>query len=292
MLSLIQLQTFVLCAEHGSFSAAARKLGKAQSVVSQAIANLEIDLDQVLFDRSSRSPKLTEAGVRLLAHAKAVLAQTQEMEQTARSLSLGAESEIVLSVDNALLTQTLFNVLSEFRASFKATQLEVLVLENGKIANQVKTGKAHIGLMLLDPALIIGVEQGFIGKIDFITVVHPSHPLTLLSRASRGDLSRYPQIVLTNNKDTQSEHIPLISPERISCNDFGTMAQLAAASLGWVSLPAHIAEPLIEQGLLAKLDVLLDTKTWQISVDRITQMGSPKGPALTWLIKASEQLFD
>lgn len=48
--SIEQLQAFVASAEQGSFSAAARHLGKAQSVVSAAIANLEADLNLSLFD--------------------------------------------------------------------------------------------------------------------------------------------------------------------------------------------------------------------------------------------------
>ena len=56
------LQAFVQAATQGSFSAAARKLGKSQSTVSAAVASLEIDLNVVLFDRSSRKPTLTPAG--------------------------------------------------------------------------------------------------------------------------------------------------------------------------------------------------------------------------------------
>lgn len=57
-----QLEAFVTTVKLGSFSAAARHLGKAQSRVSTAIANLETDLDVTLFDRSARLPILTPAG--------------------------------------------------------------------------------------------------------------------------------------------------------------------------------------------------------------------------------------
>ncbi|RML81873.1 Transcriptional regulator, LysR family, partial [Pseudomonas syringae pv. maculicola] len=43
-------------------SAAARRLGKSQSTVSEAISRLEIDLGLALFDRSSKQPVLTDAG--------------------------------------------------------------------------------------------------------------------------------------------------------------------------------------------------------------------------------------
>lgn len=56
------LVAFVLTAELGSFSAAARQLGKRQSTISEAIANLEIDLGVMLFDRQARLPTLSEAG--------------------------------------------------------------------------------------------------------------------------------------------------------------------------------------------------------------------------------------
>ena len=60
------LKAFVLAAELGSFSAAARRMNKAQSAISTAIANLEIDTDLKLFDRNSRSPTLTPDGQALL----------------------------------------------------------------------------------------------------------------------------------------------------------------------------------------------------------------------------------
>ncbi|MGL4777328.1 MAG: LysR family transcriptional regulator, partial [Aeromonas veronii] len=75
--SLEQLRILLAAAETGSFSAAARKLGKAQSVVSSAIANLEIDLALTLFDRSGRYPQLTEAGARMVQEAGILLAQSE-----------------------------------------------------------------------------------------------------------------------------------------------------------------------------------------------------------------------
>jgi DNA-binding transcriptional LysR family regulator len=71
--SLDQLRTFIAAADEGSFSAGGRRLRRAQSVVSQTLANLETQLGVKLFDRSSRSPVLTSQGVALLAEARAVV---------------------------------------------------------------------------------------------------------------------------------------------------------------------------------------------------------------------------
>src|SRR5471032_2467284 len=67
--TLDQLRTFIAAAEEGSFSAAGRKLRRAQSVVSQTLANLELQLGVTLFDRSARYPKLTDDGRALLQNA-------------------------------------------------------------------------------------------------------------------------------------------------------------------------------------------------------------------------------
>ena len=77
--TLEQLRAFVTAAEKGSFSAAGRTLGRAQSVVSTHISMLEDSLGVELFDRSSRSPVLTAAGRDLLPEANAVLRQSEQI---------------------------------------------------------------------------------------------------------------------------------------------------------------------------------------------------------------------
>lgn len=66
MYSLEQLKIFVTVVETGSFSATGRKLNRAQSGISQAISNLEIAIDQPLFDRNKNTPNLTKSGKTLL----------------------------------------------------------------------------------------------------------------------------------------------------------------------------------------------------------------------------------
>ena len=68
--SLYQLRVFIAAAEEGSFSAAGRKLQRAQSLVSQAVANLEAQLNVKLFDRTNKYPRLTLAGQALFLEAK------------------------------------------------------------------------------------------------------------------------------------------------------------------------------------------------------------------------------
>ena len=73
-LSLDQLRVLVAIADAGSFSAAGRRIGRAQSAISQAVAGLEATQGVQLFDRSGHRPQLTEIGRLLVDQARMVLA--------------------------------------------------------------------------------------------------------------------------------------------------------------------------------------------------------------------------
>src|ERR1700747_488044 len=98
-LTLDQFRTFVAAADEGSFSAAGRRLGRAQSVVSQTLANLEGQLGVRLFDRTGRAPALTEAGRALMPEARAVAAGMDQFKARARGLAGGLEPELSVVVD-------------------------------------------------------------------------------------------------------------------------------------------------------------------------------------------------
>ena len=68
-MDLIQMETFLAVAEERSFSRAAARLHRTQPAVSQAIAKLEGELGEVLFERSSRDGTLTDAGEVLREYA-------------------------------------------------------------------------------------------------------------------------------------------------------------------------------------------------------------------------------
>ena len=87
--SLDQLRTFIAAADEGSFSAAGRRLHRAQSVVSQTLANLEAQLGVRLFDRGARFPVLTDQGRALLADARAVAGNVDLLKGLVKSLAGG-----------------------------------------------------------------------------------------------------------------------------------------------------------------------------------------------------------
>src|SRR5690606_27000276 len=98
--TLNQLRIFVAVVDAGSFNRAARKLGRALSVVSYGITTMEGQLGFALFWREgSRRPELTDAGRALLADARAIIDETDALLARARGVRQGLESELSLAVD-------------------------------------------------------------------------------------------------------------------------------------------------------------------------------------------------
>src|SRR6266567_4430276 len=97
--TLDQLRTFVAAVDEGSFSAAGRKLRRAQSVVSQTLANLEAQLGVKLFDRSGRYPRLTEEGRSLLIDARSIASNIDGFKARARAMRGGLEPELSVAMD-------------------------------------------------------------------------------------------------------------------------------------------------------------------------------------------------
>src|SRR6202162_1531101 len=97
--SLDQLRTFMAAADEGSFSAAGRRLRRAQSVVSQTLANLEGQIGVKLFERGGRGTTLTDQGHVLLSLARAVASDVDHFKARAKGLARGLETELSLVVD-------------------------------------------------------------------------------------------------------------------------------------------------------------------------------------------------
>src|ERR1700761_1807918 len=112
--TLDQLRTFIAAAEEGSFSAAGRKLRRAQSVVSQTLANLEGQFGVRLFDRSRRRPVLTPQGQVLLTHARTVAGDVARLKAHAKLLAGGLESEVSIAVDVMFPMDSLTEAVTAF----------------------------------------------------------------------------------------------------------------------------------------------------------------------------------
>lgn len=170
-------------------SAAARKLGKSQSTVSEAIARLEIDLGLELFDRSGRQPQLTEAGRTLLGRVEEVLGASDRLRRVAALLAGGSEPRVTLALSDTYHSARYEARLAELDERYPELEFECLIAEDQDVIAQVSRGRATLGLLAAQPhyppelgvaAVAERAEFGLFAAVD--------HPLAGLERVSERDL--------------------------------------------------------------------------------------------------------
>src|ERR1700691_5295474 len=114
-LTLDQMRSVVAVAETGSFSAAARGLGRVQSAVSQAINTLEEVLGVPLFDRAGKTPSLTATGAVLLKDARRLIDGARALRTRASTILADVEPELTLAIDATFPNELLMASLKALR---------------------------------------------------------------------------------------------------------------------------------------------------------------------------------
>src|SRR5688572_5935719 len=197
--TLDQIEVFLRVVEEQSFSAAARRLRRAQSAISYAIKSLENQLDVELFDRSGHRPKLTAAGEALLADAREVEFGVARLTQRARGIAGGTESEVSLAVEVLLPTGPLIDALRAFRSEFPLVGLRLYSEALGAVAQLVLDGTCQLGVS--GPLLGSGtrLEVQALTTVPMVAVASPRHPLAALrGPIPTAELAEHIQIVLSD----------------------------------------------------------------------------------------------
>jgi DNA-binding transcriptional LysR family regulator len=177
---LRQLATFVAVAEEGSFTRAADRLHVVQSAVSAGVRNLEKELGTMLFDRSTRSVKLTDSGRALLPEARATLAAAQAAEDAVDEVSGGLRGTVVLGTLQAqgMRTIDLAGVLAAFRAEHPAVEVKLRTLDGGstELAREVVEGRMDLSFVALPGEGPPGVELIALAREPIMLAVPAGHP--------------------------------------------------------------------------------------------------------------------
>jgi DNA-binding transcriptional LysR family regulator len=289
--TLDQLQIFLTIVEAGSFAAAARQLGRATSVVSYAIANLEAQLGLELFDRtSSKKPQLTDAGRAVLSDARTISLGLGDLLAKARGLISGLEAEVALVVDVMLPTTMLVETLNAFQAAFPTVTLRLYVEALGAVTQLVLSRTATIGVS--GPVLFgtDNLEKRQIGSVKLIPVAAPSHPLSQFRKTTPTTAARkHIQLVLTDRSElTKGQEFGVVGVRTWRLADLGSKHALLLAGVGWGSMP----EPMVRDDLASGRLVRLDLDTWEnlfYPLQAVHRTDARPGPAASWLIERLKQ---
>jgi DNA-binding transcriptional LysR family regulator len=285
--SLDQLRLFLAVADEGSFNAAARKLGRAISVVSYGVANLENQLGVTLFAREgSRKPELTEAGTALLAEARAVADDVDALLAKVRSLHQGLEAELALAMDVMAPNTIVASVLREFQRMFPTVNLRLYVEALGAIGALVLDGRCTLGFggdMIAD---LPELSRQRIGSVELIPVAAPGHPLAKAARREPGETRKHLQLVLTDRSPlTAGREFSVVAARTWRLADLGAKHALLREGIGWGNMPKHAVAGDLQRGELTELQLPEHTAI-SYQLNALWRKDAPLGPAATWMLDA------
>src|SRR5512140_1893682 len=123
-MELQELRVFLAVASERSFSRAARKIGRTQPAISQAIHRLEAELGERLVDRTSRDGTLTPAGTTFRDYAQRVLDLAGEAERAVAELRDLQRGRVLIGANEAAV-HTLLPIVAAFREAHPRVQIDV-----------------------------------------------------------------------------------------------------------------------------------------------------------------------
>lgn len=282
--SLEQLEAFTAAVETGSFSGAARKLGKAQSSVSGLITNMEIDAGFDLFDRSSRSPSLTNEGKILLREIKAVLKSHDHLVKKVDSLIQQVDNEIKIAFDELSFPRaSLLKILAQFEEKFPTTSLLIMNCSHNEAYRLVQKGQADLAITLAVQDYPEGVLFRGFAHVHYSTVASVAHELASNDSVGPEELSQYRHIRITDSEAGFRTYDSDLSTNIWYTDTSQMMVDLVAQGFGWAELPTHLFK---QRNDIERLQTRHQAVSFLQNVDMIWSHDAALGVAGEWLVEA------
>ncbi len=287
-LTLDQFVVFIAIVEEGSFAAAARRLGRAQSAVTYAVQKLEDQSRVVLFDRSAYRPVLTEAGRTLLPRARRIIEGVADYRLQASGIAKGLEAQLNLVLDTLVPASLIAPSLKLFHDVFPLVQLRIGIEWNDVALRALSEDLADLVVIIGTSSLSADFIRDTVGFLDLVPVAAAGHPLAQLQGPIETErLWDHLQLVVKSRSSLGDQRdYGVQAANRWYVTDFETKHRLLLAGVGWGSLPLPTVADDIAQGRLVELH----PTRWE-GADQMPRLrmvvayhkGKALGPAGRWL---------
>jgi DNA-binding transcriptional LysR family regulator len=258
-MDIAALRTFLAVAQERSFSRAAAKVHRTQPAVSQAIRRLEVDLGEQLFDRSSKSGTLTDAGRVLHNYSQRLVRLAEETESAMRELRDLQRGRVLIGANEAAV-HTLLPLIGRFRERFPDLSIDVRRVPARQIAVEVQQGSLDFGALTFRPTEA-GLLEMPIGTDELVLLVHPAHPLASRRQVTMEQLATEP-VVAHNDPSPARERVLQLFEQRhialkmmISLPSLDGIKRAVELKLGVALLPRRCAITEIASGRLVAVPV-------------------------------------
>jgi DNA-binding transcriptional LysR family regulator len=281
--ALAMLQTI---ASSGSFAAAARASNMVPSALTYRVRQMEDALDVLLFDRSSRQARLTEAGAELLREGARLLADIDAVANRVKRVATGWESQLTIAVDSLISRATVMELCGAFFSLSPPTRLKLRDETLSGTLEALTSGQADLALgVLMEANTTAGLHREPLGGVQFAFAMAPHHPLAKAPEPLSDEVIRQHRAVAVADSIQRGGGltIGLLAGQDIFTVT-GMPAKLDAQirGLGVGFLPTSLAQPYVDSGRLIVKRVERSERQVQVSY-AWRKSGRPgQGRALEW----------
>ncbi|MEY2861358.1 MAG: hypothetical protein RL392_1816 [Pseudomonadota bacterium] len=173
--ALAMLQSIAIA---GSFAAAARDMGMVPSAMTYRVRQIEDALDVLLFDRSSRQAKLTEAGHELLREGNRLLLEIDAVANRVKRVATGWESQLTIAIDTVISRATMMELCESFFSLAPPTRIRLREEALSGTLEALTSGQADLAIGVgPDASNTADLQSKPIGQLTMLYAVAPHHPL-------------------------------------------------------------------------------------------------------------------
>jgi DNA-binding transcriptional LysR family regulator len=269
-MDLSALRIFLAVAHERSFSRAAAKVHRTQPAVSQAVRRLEIELGEQLFDRSSKSGTLTEAGRTLQNYGQRLVRLAEETESAVRELRDLRRGRVLIGANEAAV-HTLLPLVARFRERHADIIIDVRRVPARQIAVEVQQGSLDFGALTFHPA-----EEGLlvvpVGSDELVLLVPPSHELASRRQVQMEDVAGEPVVAHNDPSPARERVLRLFESKHVTLRMVISLPRLdgikraVEVKLGVALLPRRCAITEIASGRLVAVPVAGVSRRRQVMV--------------------------
>lgn len=253
------LHTFQAILKHGSFLAAAGKLGCAQSTVTLHIQQLEADLGTQLFERGSRRPRQTEAGRALQEHIGPILTRIDSLQETIAELNSGEAGHLRIGTIEPIASLRLPPLLVRFCRDRPNVRLSIEVSGTDSVSAGVASGNLDVGICS-PPALNLELQFEPLYREELALLVPESHPIADAASVRITDLTGH-RLLLTQpacayrelTEQALRDH-GVRPSDRITISSVAALAFAVQSGLGIAIVPRVAVDPPPKGTLLKSIE--------------------------------------
>jgi LysR family transcriptional regulator, hydrogen peroxide-inducible genes activator len=241
-LTLRQLQYVVAVADALGFHKAAARCHVSQPALSGQVQQLEAALGVRLFERDRRRVLVTSAGAEIIARARRVLVEVDDLVASASLLREPFAGTLRVGVLPTIAPYLLPEVMPRVAAKYPKLALVLREEKTADIARELGEGTLDAGLLALE-AEVGNFEHAEIGKDEFLAALPKAHPLARKKRLSLSDLQEQDVLLLDEGHCFRDQALAICSKAHAKETTFratslATLAQMVSSGAGITLLPA------------------------------------------------------